>query len=421
MKKIIISLWVGMFGWLCFAQNISISPYSGIGIGDQIFDQNVAVNAMAGTFSTAIGEFGSELNFTNPAANRNLSFTTFSANGSTDIMNFKASNLNSNRSVSYLSDLAIGFPITEKIKFGLGFQPFSSVGYNVKRKYEDLDPQKTIKLDGDGGVNSIHSFVSYNFNKQWSVGIRTNYLFGNIDKNQEVTVDQADLVANYANHYNVHSFIFSAGTLYIKDLKDNKRLAIGSSIGLGNKLNLKNEYLHSTYYYNTYNQPVLIDTITYTKNKEKGKLGTQVSLGISFTKTFKYRLALEALYQGKPDYSFENNFYQVNSSFRLAFGGWVIPDINSYKSYFDRINYRFGTYYEKGQLNINGYDINQFGITFGFGLPIGKVAQDPSMVNIAVDVGRRGTTQSNLIQENFINLKFGLNFNDRWFQKRKYN
>jgi hypothetical protein len=37
-----------------------------------------------------------------------------------------------------------------------------------------------------------------------------------------------------------------------------------------------------------------------------------------------------------------------------------------------------------------------------------------------VDFGRRGTTDNNLIQENFFDISLGVSIQENWFQKRKY-
>ena len=44
-----------------------------------------------------------------------------------------------------------------------------------------------------------------------------------------------------------------------------------------------------------------------------------------------------------------------------------------------------------------------------------------SGIDIGLDFGKRGTTQNNLINQNFINLKVGFNFSDKWFNKRLIN
>ena len=77
-----------------------------------------------------------------------------------------------------------------------------------------------------------------------------------------------------------------------------------------------------------------------------------------------------------------------------------------------------GFYVEKTGLIINNQSINEIGMTFGVGIPIGDMF---SNMNIAFEIGKRGTTKQNLVKENFMNLKMSLSLNDRWFIKRKYN
>ena len=43
-----------------------------------------------------------------------------------------------------------------------------------------------------------------------------------------------------------------------------------------------------------------------------------------------------------------------------------------------------------------------------------------SSLDIAIEVGKRGTTQNNLINQSFFNLKVGLNFSDLWFRKVEF-
>ena len=56
-------------------------------------------------------------------------------------------------------------------------------------------------------------------------------------------------------------------------------------------------------------------------------------------------------------------------------------------------------------------------MTFGIGIPVGSMF---SNLNLAVEIGKRGTTDANLVEEKFANLKMSLSLNDRWFVKRKY-
>ncbi|MDE0599087.1 MAG: hypothetical protein OSB51_07915, partial [Dokdonia donghaensis] len=69
-------------------------------------------------------------------------------------------------------------------------------------------------------------------------------------------------------------------------------------------------------------------------------------------------------------------------------------------------------------INLNGENINEFGISFGVGLPTGRRI---SNLNLQFEVGQRGTTNANLIQENFFNVGVSLSINDLWFVQSKFN
>jgi hypothetical protein len=87
--------------------------------------------------------------------------------------------------------------------------------------------------------------------------------------------------------------------------------------------------------------------------------------------------------------------------------------------------YRGGIRYEELGLQVSGdginsSDINEFGISFGLGLPIGR-RSGFSNANLGFEYGQRGTQDAGLIRETFFNFSLGLSLNDTWFIKRKYN
>jgi hypothetical protein len=66
---------------------------------------------------------------------------------------------------------------------------------------------------------------------------------------------------------------------------------------------------------------------------------------------------------------------------------------------------------------IGGESINDLGLNLGIGLPIGTFT---SNLNLGIEMGKRGTTNAGLVQENYFSVFASLSFNDRWFVKRKY-
>jgi hypothetical protein len=71
---------------------------------------------------------------------------------------------------------------------------------------------------------------------------------------------------------------------------------------------------------------------------------------------------------------------------------------------------------------VNNEEINNFGITFGLGLPMGF---EYSNLNLGFEIGKRGATTNNLVRESYFKVSLGLSLNasgaNRWFQKRQIN
>ncbi len=82
-----------------------------------------------------------------------------------------------------------------------------------------------------------------------------------------------------------------------------------------------------------------------------------------------------------------------------------------------RIAYRFGLSYEQSYLMFDGQQINDFGISFGVGLPIYRSS---STINVAAVFGKRGTQENNLVLENYARINVSVNLYDLWFIKRRF-
>src|SRR5690606_22529579 len=83
-----------------------------------------------------------------------------------------------------------------------------------------------------------------------------------------------------------------------------------------------------------------------------------------------------AEYELKSTSVFSNPFITVEGvgyedASRFSVGGFFIPEYNSFTSYWKRIVYRVGLRYEETGLMVKDTPVNDFGISFGFGLPMG--------------------------------------------------
>ena len=134
-------------------------------------------------------------------------------------------------------------------------------------------------------------------------------------------------------------------------------------------------------------------------------------------------MGAEYTYQNASDFSnpiFSNDISTFENSSQIAVGGFYIPDYNAFSGYYKRVVYRAGLNFANTGLVIKDESIKEFGISFGLGLPVGR-RNLFSNANVGIEFGKRGTTNQNLIQENFINFNVSLSLNSRWFEQKKYN
>jgi hypothetical protein len=151
------------------------------------------------------------------------------------------------------------------------------------------------------------------------------------------------------------------------------------------------------------------------------KVPTRATLGLGFGEDKRWFLGAEYSFQKYSE--FENGFLGIqnvtyNDASTYALGGYWVPDYRALSGYFKRVTYRAGLRYDVSGMTVNGKDINNFGITFGMGMPLGNSF---SNLNLGFELGKRGTTDANLIEESYFKVNVGLSLNDLWFQKKKIN
>ncbi|MDH6211196.1 hypothetical protein M2254_002780 [Chryseobacterium sp. BIGb0186] len=151
-------------------------------------------------------------------------------------------------------------------------------------------------------------------------------------------------------------------------------------------------------------------------------LPLQASVGVGYGSENHWFLSGQIDYKKGESINYFGNTFDYQDSYRISAGGWYLPNYNNFRSYFSRVVYRYGAFYEKGSLEIAGNSINKFGISGGVMLPFKNSSiTRMSGLEIGVELGKRGTLKNNLINQNFVNLKVGFNFADRWFRKQLYN
>ncbi|MGW9684104.1 hypothetical protein [Flagellimonas sp. 2504JD1-5] len=404
-----------------FAQNGTISPYSYFGIGD-IRNSGSVENQMMG----GISMYGDSihLNLTNPAAYSKLRLTAYTGGISRTEFRLKDFTEQQNASVTNLDYLAIGFPIAKNAGLGFGLMPFSSVGYNLRDETTNTDGQTvTNAFSGEGGLNRAFISLGIEPMKNLSLGATVNFNFGTLKYERLQSVEDVQLGTLDNRESRINGYDFNYALNYTPTIKD--KYTLYTSVLVNTQVNLTSENSARLGSFSLVggNEVEVVDVNLDANNLRNTelKIPTRTTVGLGFGENKKWFLGGEYSFQKFSE--FKNDFLGLdnvtyNDASTMAFGGYYIPDYRSLSSYFKRITYRAGLRYNVSGLQVNNKEINDFGITFGFGLPL---SNNFSNVNVGFELGRRGTTDANLIEESYFKINIGLSLNDRWFVKRKIN
>ncbi len=426
-KRIVIAIVCLAFNSL-HAQDGTISPYSYFGIGDQR-----ALGTMENQMMGGVGMFSDSIhiNLKNPAsysklgiqAGENFGITTYAAGVSHKGSRLKTYTDQQNSAVTNLDYLSIGFSVRKGWGIGFGIMPVSSVGYNfVAETTNSNGAMVTNRLDGEGGLNRVYFSTGYQLTNTLSLGITANFNFGTLKYRRVQSVADVQFGTLDQRNSRVNGMDFNYALNYTP--KINEKYTLYSSLRVNTQANLtsKNAKALGSFSLGTGQNIEVLDVNLDAQNLRNTflKIPTTTTVGLGFGQERIWFLGAEYSFQGFSSFSnefldFENLVY--NDASTIAFGGFFVPKHTSFDGYFKRITYRAGLHLDQTGMVINNKDIKNFGITFGIGLPL----RNYSNLNIGFELGRRGTSASDLVEESYFKVNVGLSLNDLWFQKRKIN
>jgi hypothetical protein len=397
---------------LSLAQQGTTSPYSFFGIGNLKFKGTVENRSMGGigVYSDSI-----HINIQNPAGIAGLRLVNYSISGSHRSNTIATSEESQKATTTTLDYLAIGIPMG---KFGASFGliPYTSTGY----KLENVNGSTTTLYSGEGGLNKAFFALGYEITPELSVGLEANYDFGNIENTTLSTQEDIQLGTKEINRSDLKGFSFNLGALYKK--KVSEKLEFMSSVTYTPETDFKSENGRtlSTFLVLGNGNTADIDLREIAVADTDFTFPSQITLGAGIGAPKNWFLGGEFSTQKTSNltnrtFELENVIFEDAAKFRI--GGFYIPEYNSFSSYWKRIVYRGGFRFEQTGLNINSESINEFGISFGMGLPMGRTF---SNINLGFELGKRGTKNNGLVEESFFNIFISLSLNDKWFEKRLY-
>lgn len=337
-------------------------------------------------------------------------------------------------SVGYL---AVAFPLASWWKTSAGLMPYSSVSYESVNTSSDPVSGSDVKTvySGGGGVSQLYWGNAFNIGKRLSVGFNLNYLFGGITR--AVTYNFMGNDTSYLmdkrgqKNTQVSNLLVDLGLQYRQPLGDSYTLNMGLTVRLPREMEVEDQSMVYTFV-STLTQEYLIDTIfpargesdTYRSPLEQP---LAFGLGLALERNELWQVAADFYYSPWSGLKYtENSSYSIFGqssidyvpNWRVALGAEWLGDRNA-SSYWRRMGFRAGVYYNKGRLALTSPEntsLDELGGGIGIALPMRK---GRSVLNLSMGYSSFGNID--ILRRDCFTVGISVGSCERWFVKRKYN
>ena len=398
------------------------SPYSRYGIGE-VRTRGYANTKGMGGISQGIRN-STWVNYLNPAsytAQDTMSCILDFGGGGVGV-NYRSGDQSNFNSFGNIHHIAMQFPLAKWMGASAGIQPFSNVGYRIRHTETNdtlLSTIGPIKYyhNGNGGITQAFFGLAVEPFKNFSIGANMSYLFGSLDYSSEIVFpDNTPYVTTKKlNTVVVRDIAFSFGAQYALTFgKSNEyKITMGATVDNETSIGAQNITFIS------YPFGSFADTIEYIEYPKSAiDFPRNITAGLTFAYKNQFLGGIEYATQDWTNAKFLNLSDSLTRSNTIRVGVQFVPNPFDLRSYLKRVSYRVGFYHTNTYLQLRGNQIQDYGITFGVGLPFRR---SNTSFNISYEMGRKGTLNSNLVQETYGIVNVGFTFYDFWFIKRKYN
>lgn len=403
------------------------SPYTRFGLGDLNrpgLGQNMAMGG------TGIGVHEDRrINYLNPA-----SFTSMDSSSVYFDFGFNAYT-NSYETTEFsnfwwngnLHHVAFASSMGKHFGLSFGVVPYSSIGYSVKQEYDDFVNGSAMDIyhKGEGGIMDIYLGASVKVLDRLSFGVTMNYLMGKLTRERQVNFPMNSTYSDVVVIENVdmRKPVFTLGMQYKEVFGDRFFFTLGAVYDLEVSSKASNEAVVTNVFYNQtpafLNDSVRVDPVYLLGEGVRDNdftIPERMGFGLSFGIPDKLVIAADYSMQDWSGSMSEENF---RSTLFKSYNAGVeyTPDMKALRGYHKLMTYRLGGYYSDSYLEVNSQQLSDFGITFGVGMPVRNIR---SSFNLSFTYGSRGTTDFNLVKENYGIVSFSVTLHDLWFRQRRF-
>ena len=411
------------------------SPYSYFGYG-VLHNSTSAHNVAMGGMGLSVLE-NQYLNYLNPATYCFLDQTSFEFGFKTSYVNMSQNELSQKNFTSGLSNIGLGFPVSNKIGISLALLPYSSVGYDLITQ-SSLTSQKdviqsTYNYKGSGGLNKFLFGFAYNLKggemNNFSFGTSLNYLFGSIEREVIISSDNSSTYFRDKKDNILKGLSIEIGGLYstLLNIKKSKSYKLNGAFKIIPSSEIQN---NRNMLQATYNGPIYssdqADIILQENNvQDNSKFPLAYSFGFSLQDNDNWLIGLDynahSAYVNDQEATISSDFMRNKKEYIL--GGFFTPNKDDIYNYFNTVKYRMGFSYSSGYLDVGVINDNESeklrDISFSFGLAL-PIKKSLSIANISFKYGVLGNSKNIYsIKEKYFNIYLSMTLNEKWFNKRK--
>jgi hypothetical protein len=314
--------------------------------------------------------------------------------------------------------LILGIKLTKHWGSSIGLLPYSTQNYEFSAPYDISGTTITIAnhyYQGHGSVNRAYWANSYEFFHHLSIGVDASYIFGQLNQNDiiQASANGVTLVST-TNNTNLQNMYFTYGMqLY-------GRIGKNWNYSLGGTYSVKTALLAAS-------TKLVLNADSATLQNIQNQEGYMYlpeawGAGLALTYKQKYTILADYRYQNWNGVAAQNESvypgqgYAITSAQRGSVGFEISKKKTFYNTRIELSYIQTGLYYENSYLQINGQQIKNYGVTAGFGV---NSLKSPMAYSIVFQYGVTGTTQNDLIRENYADVTFLINFGQIWFTKGK--
>ncbi|MBT8219049.1 MAG: hypothetical protein KJP00_04460 [Bacteroidia bacterium] len=419
------------------------SPFSRFGLGDISPFGYAGIESSGGLFASFQDPYST--NIINPASLPSLAEMGFEIGLYANNTQYSEGGIKENNWAGNIDYIGIAFPTKNilnitldqevpdfKHGMSLSLSPYSLVGYDILDTSTDIGGNSiSDSFEGRGGTYRFLWGNGFQY-KNLSIGLNIGYLFGNIEQQRSLTIDNVDF--GFGNilyqKINIRGFQWNIGAQYSHRF-DNKNKSAKNQVIIGVYGNSNTNTTLQSDEIVSRGRPfgadfIEIDTISIQTGFEtKGKMPAEFGFGASYYKTdprtnlTKLRLGFNFSSTSWSKFILDNRDSNLDDGWQLTLGGEYLPFANAIK-YRQRIRYRIGLKFATDPRIIQGEQLKTAAVTLGAGLPLILPRGKVSLINLSLEIGK--INSNNSIDAAYGRLSVGFTLNDNtWFLKRKIN